>query len=103
MAKLNEMDERQNKMIWKSKKAVLLYAASMFEINECTLEWFPEIHGEEEYVDLLLDVVISKLPDILRENYMMDAQYKYNFKSVHKIKAAQVKKVCRQDLNSRKV
>eukprot|EP00171_Calliarthron_tuberculosum_P005744 IDg5744t1 len=55
---------------------MLLHAAAMFDINECTLDWLPIGQNKDEYVNLLCDVVVAELPDILNDEYDEDVQYK---------------------------
>ncbi len=68
----------------KAKQAVLLHASSMFDANECALDWFPDHENVCQYVDLLVGVIVAELPDILRDEYEPDGQYSAKFMSVHK-------------------
>ncbi len=40
---LDDAEEGEKKKKRKAKQAVLLHASSMFDANECALDWFPGI------------------------------------------------------------
>ncbi len=48
----------------KAKQAVLLHASSIFDTNESALDRFPHNKDVRQYGDLLIDVIVSELPDI---------------------------------------
>ncbi len=50
-------------------QTVLLHASSMFDTNECALDWFPNNKDVRQYGDLLIDVIVGELPDILSNEY----------------------------------
>lgn len=72
----------------------------MFDINECTLDWFQEDENKGVYANMLGDVVVAELPDILNDEFDEDAQYKANFMSVHKQMVAHVSIVGCQEPNA---
>ncbi len=63
----------------KAKQAVLLHASSMFDANECSLNWFTDHENLRQYVELLVDVIGAELPDILSDEFEINGQYSANF------------------------
>ncbi len=64
------------------------YDSSMFDANECALDWCPDHENVREYGDLFVDVIAAELPHILMDEYEPDRQYSANFMSVRKTNCA---------------
>lgn len=83
------MDEFQNNRRRKSKQAILLPDASIIDINKSTLDFFPAVLINEEYIRLICDLLVDYLSDILKDKCKADVQYNAKFMSIHKKMTAQ--------------
>ncbi len=78
---------------------MLLHASSVFNANECALDWFPNRGNVRQYVDLLVDVTVVELPDLVSDEYEPGGQYSASFMSLHKNKVADLKHDGRREPN----
>ena len=59
------VEEEMRKRMRKSKQALMLHSASALNINECTMDWFRKPEHVSDYVQMLVNVIVSELTYLL--------------------------------------
>lgn len=82
-----------------ARRAVLIQSSCLFDINECTLDWYPSTHDKTSYVEFLTGFIISEMPKVLGEEFDDLIQNKSNFISVHSTMKSQLELMGRKHPN----
>ena len=100
LATLTEASEERRKARRKSKQAVLAHCASLFDVNECTMDWVPDRAAKQRYVSVLADVIIMKMGNLCDGEINASAQFKANFVSMHEQMVEHLEKHGRKEINA---
>lgn len=82
---MDDASAETKKQLRKPKKAVLLQATGLFDVDECGLDWLPSTENKIRYRSLLVMVAVRELRDILGSEYDPEGDFINNFLSLHKI------------------
>eukprot|EP00171_Calliarthron_tuberculosum_P003336 IDg3336t1 len=94
---LSDADEEEKKSMRKEKQSVLLHAAALFDANECAMDWYPRHRNVDEYVGVLVQVIVGELRDILADEYDQDEKYDSYFMSIRKPMLAELEQFGRRE------
>lgn len=91
---MDDLSENDKKKYRKSKQALLSHCASILDINECQLDWFPGSESEKlAYYEILYNSIAKEIPDLLTDEYDSSTDYVSIIRSTHSHMCSQLNSV----------
>lgn len=71
---LDKVDEESKMQRCTARQSILLHPAALFDVNECSLDWFPKQNYILEYESLLITEIGRELPKLLGDEFEEEGQ-----------------------------
>ena len=81
------------------RRALIFHASALFDVNECSLDWFPMIAEKSDYVKFLSYLIFEEISRMLGDEFDSSTHNTSNFLSIHKQMMSHLEGMGRKDPN----